>query len=129
VKISTLAVFGAGYVLGSKAGRERYAQILAAAQKASRQLGYLRMWSIHPDQIVPIVEAFAPTVAETDQATEILMAAQANDWAPISHRDTLHDRASYRYFWHVLERAVRTGQSLPVEVRQAFFSDVTGAVA
>jgi citrate lyase subunit beta/citryl-CoA lyase len=101
----------------------------AAAQKASRQLGYLRMWSIHPDQIVPIVEAFAPTVAETDQATEILMAAQANDWAPISHRDTLHDRASYRYFWHVLERAVRTGQSLPVEVRQAFFSDVTGAAA
>jgi len=101
----------------------------AAAQKASRQLGYLRMWSIHPDQILPIVEAFAPTVAETDQATEILMAAQANDWAPISHRDTLHDRASYRYFWHVLERAVRTGQALPIEVRRAFFSDEAGAAA
>jgi citrate lyase subunit beta/citryl-CoA lyase len=101
----------------------------AAAEKASRQLGYLRMWSIHPDQIRPIVEAFAPTVAETDQATEILMAAQANDWAPISHRDTLHDRASYRYFWHVLERAVRTGQALPIEVRRAFFSDEAGAAA
>jgi citrate lyase subunit beta/citryl-CoA lyase len=97
-----------------------------AAQKAARQLGYLRMWSIHPDQILPIVEAFAPTVAETDQATEILMAAQANDWAPINHRDTLHDRASYRYFWHVLERAQRTGQALPIEVRQAFFSDEAG---
>jgi citrate lyase subunit beta/citryl-CoA lyase len=96
----------------------------AAAQKASRQLGYLRMWSIHPDQIRPIVEAFAPTVAETDQATEILLAAQANHWAPISHRDTLHDRASYRYFWHVLERAVRTGQALPIEVRRTFFSDL-----
>ncbi len=94
-----------------------------AAQKASRQLGYLRMWSIHPDQIRPIVEAFAPTVAETDQAIEILLAAQANHWAPISHRDTLHDRASYRYFWHVLERAMRTGQDLPIEVRQAFFAD------
>jgi citrate lyase subunit beta/citryl-CoA lyase len=95
----------------------------AAAQKASRQLGYQRMWSIHPDQIRPIVEAFAPTAAETDQATEILLAAQAAHWAPISHRDTLHDRASYRYFWHVLERALRTGQPLPVEVRQAFFTD------
>lgn len=101
----------------------------AAAQKASRQLGYLRMWSIHPDQIRPIVESFAPTVAETDQATEILMAAQANHWAPISHRDTLHDRASYRYFWHVLERAMRTGQALPIEVRQAFFADEAGAQA
>jgi citrate lyase subunit beta / citryl-CoA lyase len=94
----------------------------AAAQKASRQLGYLRMWSIHPDQIRPIIEAFAPTVAETDQAIEILLAAQAAEWAPISHRETLHDRASYRYFWHVLERAQRTGQALPIEVRQAFFS-------
>ena len=94
-----------------------------AATKACRQLGYLRMWSIHPDQIRPIVEAFAPTAAETDLATEILMAARAARWAPISHRDTLHDRASYRYFWHVLERAHRTGQPLPAEVREAFFED------
>ncbi len=94
-----------------------------AARKASRELGYLRMWSIHPDQIKPIVEAFAPTAAETDQAADILLAAQAADWAPISHRDTLHDRASYRYFWHVLERALRTGQPLPAQVRQAFFAD------
>jgi citrate lyase subunit beta / citryl-CoA lyase len=93
-----------------------------AATKASRQLGYLRMWSIHPDQIRPIVEAFAPTVAETDQAIEILLAAQAAHWAPISHHDTLHDRASYRYFWHVLDRARRTGQPLPAEVEQAFFA-------
>jgi citrate lyase subunit beta/citryl-CoA lyase len=92
-----------------------------AATKACRQLGYLRMWSIHPDQIRPIVEAFAPTAAETDMATEILMAARAARWAPISHRDTLHDRASYRYFWHVLERAHRTGQPLPAEVREVFF--------
>ena len=33
-----LVVFGAGYVLGSKAGRERYNQISAFAQKAARQL-------------------------------------------------------------------------------------------
>jgi citrate lyase subunit beta/citryl-CoA lyase len=101
----------------------------AAAQKAARQLGYLRMWSIHPDQIQPIVESFAPTVAETDQAIEILMAGQAAEWAPISHRDTLHDRASYRYFWHVLERARQTGQALPVQVTEAFFPESLGAAS
>jgi citrate lyase subunit beta/citryl-CoA lyase len=33
----------------------------------------------------------------------------------------LHDRASYRYFWTVLERAERTGRMLPAEARSAFF--------
>ena len=93
----------------------------AAAEKASRAFGYTRMWSIHPDQILPIVEAFAPTAAEVDAAIDILLAAQAAHWAPISHGASLHDRASYRYFWHVLERAHRTGQPLPAEIRLQFF--------
>ena len=97
----------------------------AAAERAARSFGYTRMWSIHPDQILPIVEAFAPSAAEVDQAIEILFAAQAAQWAPISHpaglTATLHDRASYRYFWHVLELAHRTGQPLPAEARLAFF--------
>ncbi|MEY8689062.1 MAG: CoA ester lyase [Leptothrix sp. (in: b-proteobacteria)] len=101
-----------------------------AASQACRQLGYTRMWSIHPDQILTIVEAFAPTAAEVDQAIEILLAAQGAQWGPIRHKhagqDTLHDRASYRYFWHVLERAHRTsvagGEQLPAEIRQAFFA-------
>jgi len=38
VKLTTLAVFGAGYVIGTKAGRERYAQIVAVAEKASKRL-------------------------------------------------------------------------------------------
>ncbi|HRC39469.1 MAG TPA: aldolase/citrate lyase family protein [Rubrivivax sp.] len=97
----------------------------AAAEMASRVLGYTRMWSIHPAQIRPIVDAFAPTTAEVDLAIEIITAAQAADWAPIRHRDTLHDRASYRYFWQVIERAHRTsfqgGPHLPAELRQAWF--------
>ena len=97
-----------------------------AATRASREFGYTRMWSIHPNQIVPIVEAFAPSAAEVDRAIEIIIAAQDADWAPIRHRDTLHDRASYRYFWQVLERAQRTGQPLPVEVRQRFFAPAPG---
>lgn len=97
----------------------------AAARKAARSFGYTRMWSIHPDQIQPIVDAFAPSVAEVDLAVEILLAAQAAQWAPIGHAGstgaTLHDRASYRYFWHVLELALRTGQPLPTAAREALF--------
>jgi citrate lyase subunit beta / citryl-CoA lyase len=101
----------------------------AAAERAARQLGYTRMWSIHPDQIRPIVDAFAPSAAEVDQAVEIIHAAQAADWAPIRHkhqgREQLHDRASYRYFWQVLKRAHRTsfagGLQLPAEALQAWF--------
>jgi citrate lyase subunit beta/citryl-CoA lyase len=32
----------------------------------------------------------------------------------------LHDRASYRYYWQVLERAFRTGKSLPASVQGHF---------
>jgi len=95
--------------------------ILAAATRAAREFGYTRMWSIHPSQIQPIIDAFAPSVAEIDEAIEIIHAAQAAHWAPIQHRDSLHDRASYRYFWQVLERAHRTGQALPAEVCRAYF--------
>ena len=96
--------------------------IEAAATRACREFGYTRMWSIHPNQIRPIIEAFAPSAAEVDQAFQILVAAQDAQWAPINHRDTLHDRASYRYFWQVLERARRTGQPLPAQVRERFFA-------
>lgn len=94
-----------------------------AAQRAAREFGYTRMWSIHPNQVKTIVETFAPSAAEVDTAAEILLAAQVDSWAPIAHRGTLHDRASYRYFWHVLERARRTGQPLPAQVQEAFFQE------
>jgi citrate lyase subunit beta/citryl-CoA lyase len=97
------------------------AAIAEAARRAAREFGYTRMWSIHPAQVRPIVEAFAPSAAEVDEAIEIITAAQAAQWAPIRHRDTLHDRASYRYFWQVIERARRTGQPLPAEVLAQFF--------
>ena len=97
-----------------------------AAERACRQFGYTRMWSIHPDQIRVIIDAFAPSAAEVEQAGLIISAAQDADWAPINHRhhgrDTLHDRASYRYFWQVLERAHRTGQPLPAEIKRRFFA-------
>jgi citrate lyase subunit beta/citryl-CoA lyase len=87
-----------------------------AARRAAREFGYTRMWSIHPDQIRPILEAFAPEAKEIATAARILVDAQAADWAPISHAGKLEDRASYRYYWQVLERAHRTGRKLPAEV-------------
>ncbi|MEO6031135.1 MAG: aldolase/citrate lyase family protein [Burkholderiaceae bacterium] len=97
----------------------------AAAMRAAQEFGYTRMWSIHPNQIRPIVAAFAPDASEVEQAAEILAAAQDAHWAPIRHHsaggDFLHDRASYRYFWRLLERARRTGQRLPAEARKRFF--------
>jgi len=92
----------------------------AAAQRAAHEFGFTRMWSIHPAQIRPILEAMAPNAADIEQATEIVLAAQAADWAPISYQGHLHDRASYRFFWHVLERAHSTGRHLPDEVRSFF---------
>ena len=64
-------------------------------------------------------------MAEVDQAIEILMAAQAARLGADPPPRHLHDRASFRYFWHLLQRAHQTayanGEQLPIEVRQAFF--------
>jgi hypothetical protein len=38
VKLTRIATFAAGYVLGSRAGRERYEQIVAVARNASQRL-------------------------------------------------------------------------------------------
>lgn len=91
-----------------------------AAQRAAREFGYTRMWSIHPGQIRPILEALAPDEAQIHDATQIIEAAQAADWAPISFDGTLHDRASYRHFWQVLERAHATGRALPASAQHWF---------
>jgi citrate lyase subunit beta / citryl-CoA lyase len=96
-----------------------------AAQKARSLLGYTRMWSIHPAQIKPIVQAFAPTASELIEAMEIIASAQAADWGPMRFKNTLHDRASYRYFWQVIERAQRGAQAggppLPEHARKSWF--------
>jgi citrate lyase subunit beta/citryl-CoA lyase len=84
-----------------------------AARRACRSFGFTRMWSIHPAQIRPILEAFAPLEGEIELAANIILEADKADWAPISWGGQLHDRASYRYFWHVLERAHQTGRHLP----------------
>lgn len=94
--------------------------VRAAARRAGREIGCTRMWSIHPSQIRPILEAFAPEAEEVEDAVAVLVAAERAAWAPISHAGQLHDRASYRYFWQVLERAHRTGVRVPSDVSHWF---------
>jgi citrate lyase subunit beta / citryl-CoA lyase len=93
----------------------------AATSMAHSQLGYTRMWSIHPAQIAPIVRAFAPSAAELEDAVTIIAAAQAASWAPVRFKDQLHDRASYRYFWQLIERAHATGVPIPLTAKEAWF--------
>jgi citrate lyase subunit beta/citryl-CoA lyase len=92
------------------------------ARRARMEFGFLRMWSIHPGQIAPIVEAMRPDFAEVSEAAVLLIAAQDAAWGPIRHEGKLHDRASYRYYWELLQRAQATGMEMPPEARQRFFS-------
>ncbi len=93
------------------------------ARRARQNFGYLRMWSIHPAQIMPIVEAMRPDFSEVEAAVAILGAAQDQDWGPIQHAGRLHDRASYRYYWELLQRAKATGMNLPGDGTQRFFPE------
>ena len=92
------------------------------ALRARREFGYLRMWSIHPNQIQPIVEAMRPDFSEVQAAGEILIAAQDAGWGPIQHEGKLHDRASYRYYWELLDRAHVTGMDIPPAAKARFFA-------
>jgi citrate lyase subunit beta/citryl-CoA lyase len=83
------------------------------AQRAAAEFGFTRMWSIHPDQIKPIIKAFTPRVSEVNEATNILTEAINAHWGPIAQHGRLHDRASYRYYWTVLQRAKLAGLALP----------------
>ena len=96
--------------------------IRSDARRARLEFAYLRMWSIHPKQIQPILEAMRPDFSEVETASEILIAAQDKDWAPIAHAGRLHDRASYRYYWELLARARSTGMALPAKAQQRFFA-------
>lgn len=91
------------------------------ARRAHQEFGFTRMWSIHPDQITPIIQAFTPSSAEIGSAAQILTSAGEQHWGPIQVDGQLHDRASYRYYWQILRRANALKQPLPTCV-QAWFS-------
>jgi len=94
----------------------------ADASRARNEFGFLRMWSIYPTQIQAIVDAMKPDYAEVTDASNILLAAQSAEWGPIQYDGELHDRATYRYFWEVLQKAKLTGVGIPERATAAFFS-------
>lgn len=87
------------------------------AQSAAQEFAYTRMWSIHPNQIPVIVQAFMPPAMEIEEAIAILDAAQKNNWGPIEHQGRLHDRASYRYYWSILKKAEKNAYFIPEGAR------------
>jgi len=92
------------------------------ASRARNEFGFLRMWSIYPTQIQAIVDAMKPNFDEVADAANILLAAQAADWGPIQYAGELHDRATYRYFWEILQKAKVTGVAISEQANSSFFS-------
>ncbi len=92
------------------------------ASRARKEFGFMRMWSIYPTQIQAIVDAMKPNFDEVADAANILLAAQQADWGPIQYAGELHDRATYRYFWEILQKAKLTGVAISSEAQQRFFS-------
>ncbi len=95
--------------------------VFADARRAYTSFGFQRMWSIHPDQIAPIVRAFAPDFESLALAQAVLLQGHEASWGPIRHQDTLHDRASYRLLWTLVQQARAQELPLEPEVIAAFF--------
>ena len=91
------------------------------ANRARNEFGFLRMWSIYPTQIQAIVDAMKPNYDEVIDAANILIAAQDLNWGPIQYAGELHDRATYRYFWEILQKAKLTGVAITDEAQKRFF--------
>ncbi|HEY0842734.1 HpcH/HpaI aldolase/citrate lyase family protein [Methylotenera sp.] len=94
---------------------------LSDASRARNEFGFMRMWSIYPTQIQAIVDAMKPNFDEVIDAANILLAAQQVEWGPIQYAGELHDRATYRYFWEVLQKARLTKVEIPATAVEAFF--------
>ncbi len=94
----------------------------ADALRARNEFGFLRMWSIYPTQIDAIVSAMTPDYSKVETGCKILLAAQEANWGPIQFDGELHDRATYRYYWELVQTAKVSGQKLPEAAEKAFFA-------
>ncbi len=92
------------------------------AMRARNEFGYLRKYSVHPDQIPKILEGMRPSASEIEFACGVLLAGQVAAWGPIRFQDELHDRASFRYFWQLLQRARAAGGALTPASETRFFA-------
>lgn len=100
--------------------KNRY-QTYADAKRARDEFGFLRMWSIYPTQIEAIVDAMLPDFSDVKKGCEILLAAQEANWGPIQHAGELHDRATYRYYWELVQKAQLSGVKMPEAAEKRLF--------
>lgn len=101
---------------------KNYDQTFSDASRARNEFGFLRMWSIYPTQIDAIVAAMKPDLSEVQKGVAVLLAAQDAAWGPIQHEGELHDRATYRGFWTIVQRARATGIDIGAEATKRWFS-------
>jgi citrate lyase subunit beta/citryl-CoA lyase len=94
------------------------ATVFQDAKTAREEFGYLRMWSIHPNQIEPILRAFRDDDQTLSEAVEILLLAKENGWGPIRIQDSMHDLATYRMLWAKIRIALLQGNKLPKQANQ-----------
>ena len=100
---------------------KNYDQTNADALRARQDFGFLRMWSIYPTQIDAIVNAMQPDHSEVEKGTQVLLKAQDANWGPIQHEGELHDRATYRGFWTLVQQARLSGVTLLAEAEKRWF--------
>ena len=67
----------------------------------------------------PSSKPCAPISRKCRPPPKSCIAAQDKDWGPIQHAGKLHDRASYRYYWELLDRAHVTGMEIPAEAESS----------
>lgn len=101
---------------------KNFEQTKSDATRARYDFGFMRMWSIYPTQIDAIVQAMQPDHSEVEKGCAVLLAAQDASWGPIQHEGELHDRATYRGFWNIVQRARLSGQALPAEAIKRWFA-------
>jgi citrate lyase subunit beta/citryl-CoA lyase len=101
---------------------KNYEQTKSDALRARNEFGFLRMWSIYPTQIDAIVEAMKPDLSDVKKGVAVLLAAQDAAWGPIQYEGELHDRATYRGFWTIVQRARLTGMDIGAEATKRWFS-------
>ena len=101
---------------------KNYDQTHSDAKRARYDFGFLRMWSIYPTQIDAIVAAMQPDHSEVEKGAQILLKAQDASWGPIQHEGELHDRATYRGFWTLIQRARVSGLDIGAEAQQRWFA-------
>ncbi len=101
---------------------KNYEQTRADAYRAYTQFGFLRMWSIYPTQIDAILNAMQPEHAQVEKNVQILLHAQDANWGPIQYEGELHDRATYRGFWTLLQRARLAGVDIGQEAQERWFA-------